>query len=275
MANDTISRATSYRVLPANRMARAFWTLNNEMRPAHKVTFIREIDATAMDTLRNGLQITTGVKPSYTALVIKAATLALQEFPYANRAILGLPFRKRLVQFNNVAITVAIERDVPGAEAVVLADTLHDTLHKSLAVITGELREFANATLETNPRWRLFYSLLSRLPVWVSRWVIGMPRFSARLWSQHRGGACFVNSPAKYGIDFVVADMIWPLTVLFGWVKERPHACAGEVVARKTMPLSIVFDRRIMAGAPAARFFNRLAELLEQADQELLPCNEE
>lgn len=270
MENDTIQRTTSYRVLPANRIAKAFWTLNTEMQPANKVTFIREIDATGLDKLRISLQKKTGIKPSYTALIIKAATIVLLEFPYANRAILGLPFCKRVVQFNDVAITVAIERDVPGAEAVVLADTISGTRDKSLEMITRELQEFANATLETNPRWRLFYSLLSRLPVWMSRWVIGVPRFSARLWAQHRGGACFVNSPAKYGIDFVVADMIWPLTVMFGWVKERPLVYEGEVVARKTMPLSIIFDRRIMAGAPAARFFSRLAELLEEADQELL-----
>jgi hypothetical protein len=255
-----------FHVLPANRVARAFWTLNDEMRPAHKVTFVREIDASAMELLRQATATTTGIKPSYTAIIIKAVTLALQEYPYANRAILGLPFCKQLVQFSDVDITVAIERDVPGAEAVVLADTITDPRNKSLTAITEELRGFSVATVDTNPRWRLFYSLLSRLPVCISRWLIRMPRYSARMWSQHRGGACFVNSPAKYGIDFVVADMIWPLTVTFGWVKERPLVCDGAVVARKTMPLSIIFDRRIMAGAPAARFFNRLAEILENTE---------
>jgi pyruvate/2-oxoglutarate dehydrogenase complex dihydrolipoamide acyltransferase (E2) component len=36
------------------------------------------------------------------------------------------------------------------------------------------------------------------------------------------------------------------------------------------MPLIIIFDRRIMAGAPAARFFNRLAQMLENADSEMV-----
>jgi pyruvate/2-oxoglutarate dehydrogenase complex dihydrolipoamide acyltransferase (E2) component len=76
-----------------------------------------------------------------------------------------------------------------------------------------------------------------------------------------------VNSPAKYGIDQIVVDQIWPLTVSFGWVKERPYVVDGEVTARKTMPLFIIFDRRIMAGAPSARFFNRLAEILENATE--------
>lgn len=250
-----------------SRMTRAFWTLNNEMNPAHTVTFVREIDAEQMDSLRATIMQQHGVKPSYTALVIKAATIALQEFPYANRAIIGPPFFRRIIQFTATNITVAIERDVPNAESIVLADTIPDTHNKNLMELTMALQAFAQATPENNERWRLFSSLLSRLPVFISRWIIGMPQFSAHMWTQHRGGACFVNSPAKYGIDLIVADMIWPLTVVFGWVKERPFVLDNEVVVRKTMPLSIIFDRRIMAGAPAARFFNRLAQLLENAEE--------
>jgi pyruvate/2-oxoglutarate dehydrogenase complex dihydrolipoamide acyltransferase (E2) component len=78
-----------------------------------------------------------------------------------------------------------------------------------------------------------------------------------------------VNSPAKYGIDLIVVDQIWPLTVSFGWIKERPIVVNGEIKIRKTMPLIIFFDRRVMAGAPAALFFNRLAEILEKATSEL------
>lgn len=250
-----------------SRMTRAFWTLNSEMVPANKATFVREIDAEQMDILRSTIMQQHGVKPSYTALVIKAATIALKEFPYANRAIIGPPFFKRLIQFNDTNVTVAIERDVPDAESIVLADTIPDTCNMDLVELTMALQALSQATPENNERWRLFSALLSKLPVFISRWMIGMPRYSAHMWTQHRGGACFVNSPAKYGIDLVIADMIWPLTVMFGWVKERPFVINHEVVVRKTMPLSIIFDRRIMAGAPAARFFNRLAQLLENAEE--------
>lgn len=250
-----------------SRMTRAFWTLNGEMTPAHKVTFVREIDAARLDALRETVLLRHGVKPSYTALVVKAATIALREYPYANRAIIGPPFFKRLIQFSATDITVAIERDVPGAESIVLADTIPDTSGKDLQELTAALSAFAQATTENNERWRLFSTLLSRVPVCISRWMIGMPRFSASMWARHRGGACFVNSPAKYGIDLIVADMIWPVTVVFGWIKERPFVRNHEVVVTRTMPLSLIFDRRIMAGAPAAKFFNRLAQLLENAEE--------
>jgi hypothetical protein len=96
-----------------------------------------------------------------------------------------------------------------------------------------------------------------------------MPRYSPGMWTQHRGNACFVKLPAKYGVDLIVADMLWPLTVSFGWAKERLAIINGELAVRKTM-LIIIFDRRIMAGAPSTRFFNRLAQILENADSEMM-----
>ncbi len=263
------SNDSRYKASSPSRLARGFWTLNTEMNPANKVTFVREIDATSLDKLRTRIAEETGEKPSYTALVTKAAAMTLQEFPYANRAILGVPFFKKLVQFKNMDITVAIERNVPQAEAIVLAETIMGVDGKSPAEITRELQTIAQSDLENNERWRLFFNLLDRLPPFISRWIIGIPKYSARQWVTHRGNACFVNSPAKYGVDFFVGDMVWPLTVAFGWVKERPIAVSGEVEVRRTMPLSIIFDRRIMAGAPAARFFTALAESLENAEEKI------
>lgn len=259
-----------HKISKPTRVARAFWTLNREMNPSNKASFFREIDVSSMDALRNTLLGADGLKPSYTALIVKAAAKVLAEYPYANRAILGVPFAQKMVQFNNMDITVAIERNVENAEAIVLADTILSVDSKSVVDITKELQQVLNAEESEHPRWKLFSTLLNRLPVFFSRWIIRIPRYVPSQWVKHRGNACFVNSPAKYGVDFVVADMIWPLTVMFGWVKERPIAIDGKVEVRRTTPLSIIFDRRIMAGAPAAKFFNRLAEILENADRELL-----
>jgi len=255
--------------IPINRVSKAFGTLTQELNPANKVTFIREIDATEMDLFRNSIAVSNGIKPSYTALIVKAASIALAEFPYANRGILGFPFWERVVQFDNMDITVAIEKNVPGLESIVLADTICDIDAKSTIQITEELQDSLKSDFDDNPRWNLFYNILNRLPVYFSKWLIRLPKYFPQEWSKHRGNACFVNSPAKYGVDLIVGDMLWPLTISFGWVKERPIAIASKVEVRRTMPLFIIFDRRIMAGAPAARFFNRLAEILENASKEI------
>jgi len=259
--------------LRINRVLKSFWTLNDELQPQNNVTFVREIDATGMEKLRDKVLLSSGVKPSYTALIVKASAIVLSEYSYANRIILGTSFFKRMVQFNSCDIAVAVERNVPDLEDLVVVETIYDSNKKTVAEITQELKGFTVAALENNPhsRWSLFYRLLSRIPVFLTKWILRMPKYSPSLWLKHRGGACFVNSPAKYGIDFLVVNHLWPLTVSFGWVKERPFVVKGELAVRKTMPLIIIFDRRVMTGAPAARYFNRLAQILENAEEEIGP----
>ncbi len=49
----------------------------------------------------------------------------------------------------------------------------------------------------------------------------------------------------------------------FGLAKPRPVVRDGSVVVRPTFTLTLNLDRRLMAGAQAARFFERIVELLE------------
>lgn len=250
----------------ASRMESSFWTMNDEMNPANKVSFVREIDATQLDLFR-----AKAGSPSYTALVAKAASQVLKEFPYANRTILQGIFGKYIVAFETTDIAIAVEKAVPNAEAVVYAHIIRDVENKDCLELHQDLARVADPELsKTMPRWVNFLKIMQGLPTFLARHLIGAPRYSAKLWQEHRGGACFVNSPAKYGVDFLVADMIWPLTFSFGWIKERPWAVGKKVEVRRTMPLIMIFDRRIMQGALAAKAFNRFAEILEKAEFESL-----
>ncbi len=246
----------------ASRMETSFWSMNREMTPAHKVSFIREIDATLLDRAR----LSVG-RASYTAMVVKAAAHLLLEFPYLNRGIFPGWLGKRLVEFESTDIAVAVERRVPNADAIVYAHVLRDVEHRDCRTLHTDLMNLSDPN-ETQhlQRWQNFLWLMQHTPTWLAQYLIGAPKYSPRLWQEHRGGACFVNSPAKYGVDWLVADMIWPLTFSFGWVKERPWVVDSTVQVRRTMPLIMIFDRRIMQGALAAQAFNRFAQILETAD---------
>lgn len=78
-----------------------------------------------------------------------------------------------------------------------------------------------------------------------------------------------ISSPAKYGVDMLVGNWPWPVGFSFGLVKERPIVIEGNIVARPTMMLIMSFDRRLMAGAPAARFFNAVSQALASAETSL------
>ena len=48
-----------------------------------------------------------------------------------------------------------------------------------------------------------------------------------------------------------------------GKIEKRPTMEGDRVVGRERLPLSLTFDHRIVDGAPAARFLQRVVQLLE------------
>jgi pyruvate dehydrogenase E2 component (dihydrolipoamide acetyltransferase) len=49
-----------------------------------------------------------------------------------------------------------------------------------------------------------------------------------------------------------------------GRIRPRPAVVDGEVCVRQTMWLSLTFDHRLVDGAPAARFLQRIVQLIEE-----------
>lgn len=261
----------SYEIEPNNRFFQANRTIvEAEIKPAHTVTFVSEVDLTEIEEVR---AMAGKEKPSYTAFVAKAVALALKEFPYANRRVMKrwwLPFfGPRLQKFEKIDVTVAAERDMPGIEYCAFADIIREADTKSLGDLTHWLKDLATCTAETNTQWRTFSSLIKKLPRFLSAMIIRTPLWFPKLWVKYRGGAVLISSPAKYGVDSVLTTWTWPLGISFGFVKKRPIVKDDKLVAAPTFNLTLNFDRRVMAGAQGARFFNRLVSLLTHARTEL------
>jgi hypothetical protein len=244
-----------------------------EIRPGNTVSFVSEVDLTEVEQVR--ARASRGNKPSYTAFVVKAVALALRDFPYANRRVvrslwpplLGV----RLQRFQKQDVAVACERDFPGSESTAFIDIVKDADQLSLHEITDTLFALSQCDASNNKQWREFSTLITRLPCWLSAQLIRLPCFVPKLWVKYRGGAVLISSPAKYGVDAVVGTWSHPLGVSFGLVKPRPVVREGAVVARTTFALTLNFDRRVMAGAQAARFFRRITDVLERAETEMAP----
>ena len=75
-----------------------------------------------------------------------------------------------------VHMTVAVERDQPGLEQAVFAGTIRNTDEMDVVSITRELQGLAQATEETNERWRLLKRIVETLPPFLARWLISAPR---------------------------------------------------------------------------------------------------
>ena len=262
-----------FRLEPRNKFFEANRSIvEHEIRPGNTVSFLAEVDLLEVEQLRGSAP--RGLKPSYTALVAKAVALALGDFPYANRRVCRrawLPFAVRLQSFDRRDVAVAVEREVPGAESVAFIDILRDADRQSLPEITESLRALATCDATSNAQWREFSTIIHRLPNWLSARLIRLPFLAPALWVKYRGGAVLISSPAKYGVDVVVGTWSHPVGISFGLVQPRAVVRDGAIVIRPTFHLSMNFDRRVMAGAQAARFFKRIAENLERAEAVMAP----
>lgn len=258
-----------FHFLPKNPFFEVVGGIMFENYGDNKVAMLSEIDMSQCIALREAIGEKTGQKPSYTACVASAVALTLKTHPYANRITLELPFFKRIIQLEEINITVAVERDTPGVEQATYAGTIARTDELSLSELSSELKRIANIQGEHGERWELFKKVVTRLPPPFARFILRFPRLWPSLWIQHRGGAVMISSPAKYGVDMLVGNWPWPIGFSFGLVKERPVAIAGQIAVRPTMMLIMSFDRRLMAGAPAARFFNAVTQALESAESTL------
>lgn len=266
------SEGRDFTIEPRNRFFETMRSMAKyEIHPGMTVSLISEVDLTEIEQIR----ATARDRPSYTAFVIKAVSLALREFPYANRRVcrrVWLPFSApRLQTFHRCDIAVAVERDLPGTASAMFADVIRDADKLSLMEITTWLRALATCDVNTNKQWRDFSWVATRLPRWLTALLLRLPYFSPRLWVKWRGGAVLVSSPAKYGVDCVVSSWTAPLGVSFGLVKKRPVVRGNEVVPCTTFNLLLNFDRSIMVGAQAARFFHCIVQKLQHPLTEMTP----
>ena len=188
-----------------------------------------EVDMEAAVELRGQLKAAAGDEPapSFNDFVVKAAALALRDFPRANGAYRDGQFE--LYSRVNVGVAVA------GQDALVVP-TVFDADKKSLGAIAAESRRLAERVREGK---------------------ITPPELSA--------GTFTVSNLGMYGIRRFVAVINPPQAAILavGELSPRPVVRDGEIVARATMELTLTCDHRILYGADAAEFLAKIREYLE------------
>jgi pyruvate dehydrogenase E2 component (dihydrolipoamide acetyltransferase) len=79
------------------------------------------------------------------------------------------------------------------------------------------------------------------------------------------GGTFTLTNLGSYGIEIFTPLVNYPQCAILGVgrVAERPVVVPGHIAARSMMYVSLSFDHRIVDGAPAAMFLQKLKERLE------------
>jgi pyruvate dehydrogenase E2 component (dihydrolipoamide acetyltransferase) len=187
-----------------------------------------EVDMSASVELRAQLREVCDPVPSYNDLLVKAAGLALREFPRVNGAYRDGEFER----YSRINVGIA----VAGEDALVVP-TIFDADQRSLREIAVAARDLAAKVRDG-----------SITP------------------AELAGSTFSVSNLGMFGIDSFSAVVNPPQAAILavGALKPRPIVDdAGAIVARPTVLLTLACDHRILYGADGARFLVRVRELLE------------
>lgn len=80
-----------------------------------------------------------------------------------------------------------------------------------------------------------------------------------------KGSSFTITNYGSFGGVYATPIINYPDIAILGTgrIKERPWVKDGVVVARKTLPLSLTFDHRVLDGADAAQFLNKVIGYIE------------
>jgi pyruvate dehydrogenase E2 component (dihydrolipoamide acetyltransferase) len=213
------------RKIIADRMATSVHT-------TARVALMMEIDATEFVDMRERLKARVteewGFAPGYNDLLAKIVATALRKFPYMNARLTEDAIE--YLTAVNMGMAVDTERGL-------LVPVIRDADKKSLRQFGAEFRE-----------------------------LVERARDGRALPDDLTGGTLTITNMGMYDIDAFTPVINLPEAAILGVgrITPKPVVRDGEVVVRHMLTLSLVFDHRLVDGAPAARFLQYIKSLIEE-----------
>jgi len=205
--------------------------LSQSWRERPQVTLTTEADATNLVAARQQLNAelaAAGEKISYNTLLMRLVARALAEHPEINAQLTetGLQTMPGI----NLGLAVDTERGL-------LVPVVRDVPAKSLRQINQEINSLAERAIKGRS-----------LPDELS------------------GGTFTITNLGAYEIDAFTPLINPPECAILGVgrIVSKPVGLNGQIVLRETLALSLSFDHRLVDGAPAAKFLQRVKQLIER-----------
>ena len=220
-----ISALTGLRGIIAERMSKSAHT-------TARVTLTTEVDATEMvrvrEMLKERLDQQLGFSISYTDILVAVVAQVLCEYTYLNVRLTDTGIEP----LTHVNVGVAVD-----AERGLLVTVIRDADDKTISEIASALRV-----------------------------LVARAREGESTPDDLTGGSFTITNLGVYDIDAFTPIINLPECAILGIgrLRERPAVHEGQVCVRQMMVLSLSFDHRLVDGAPAARFLQRIKELAEE-----------
>lgn len=201
------------------------------MAEAHQttapVTLNTEADVTALSSLFKG-----AYRPSWYDLMAGVTAVALAEHPVMNAS-----WRNGVALNDGIHIGIAV--DTSGG---VIAPVIRDVPGKSIQEVSAATKSLIRAAQDGS------LSL-----------------------DQIEGGTFTLTNLGMYDVDAFTPIIHYPQCAILGLGRAVQRVVVvddsnGETGVRRMMALSLTFDHRIVDGAPAARFLQRIKQLAEEPE---------
>ncbi len=232
-----------------------------------------EVDVTKARSYLREVKARTGESPSFTAFIIACLGRAVEEHKYVHALRKG---RQHLILFGEVDVLTWIEREIAG-QPQVLPSIVRAANHKTFREIHDEIRA---AQVQDVAKTEVGGAKASQLlPAWLFRpyFTLAIPigkRFP-RAWKNSYGTVTIsavgmVGKGAGWGIPPSSPSICW---ITVGGIGHKREDVDGLTATRDYLNLTVSFDHNMVDAAPAARFTERLKELIETGYG--LPLDEE
>lgn len=199
---------------------------------------------------------------SFTAFMAASLGRALAEHPKVQAM---RDWRGRLVIFGEADVVVMVEA---AAGRAAIPYIIREAQRKSTAKISAEIRRVQGRAGKSEHLASRLQRVAPHLPRFLRLWFFHAVKWNPARFKQLEGTAIITSlgmygeAPA-WGVTFLPVHTIG-LTI--GTIVEKPAAHQGQVALREILHLTLAFDHDVVDGAPAARFAQRLVEILENGE---------
>ncbi len=179
--------------------------------------------------MSNAVKLREESQVSYTDILVKAVAKALEEHRLLNSTLEGEQIK--IYEDINIGIAVATEKGL-------VVPVIRNANMKSLAQVVSTLKELVEKARE------------------------------GRLTKEDMTGGTFtITNLGMYGVEVFIPIINPPEAAILGVgkVTEKPVITNKEIEIKPIMYLSLSYDHRIVDGAPAAKFLQKVKQILEKS----------
>jgi len=224
-----------------------------------------EVDVTMARAFLRDNQARTGESLSFTAFIMACLGIAVDEHKDVQAMRKG---NKQLMVFDDVDVLTYVEREV-GGQQLILPYIVRAANHKTFLEIHHEIRvaqvqDLAKFEMGGGIAMRLLPAALFLPYFKITTWI---GRHYPRVWKKTWGTVMLTavgmfGDGAGWGIPLSPPSLCW---ITVGGIGQKRESVDAQTVTREFLSLTVSFDHNLIDGAPAARFTNRLKELIEGA----------